>query len=337
MPLAIPVRVTNCHGSFTHLNGAHTLAVTWPDLVRSAILVGYPDFGGALMPPTFQSAWALLFRASIVLAFLQPGAMWRVEPSEPYERADRTEKGAISYYLGMFAAKLAAEKLFNVPFLRHYDTYHQYTFDRPPIGTRPDLLGLSESGDWVVVEAKGRLFGYTSNDLAKAKNQASSVQSIVTHDGSHAVGANLASIAWFDSRRWAIRMDDPNEDSLPLRLDADAATLIAQYYDPVVSYVLQALDEGRGETVTIAGVEFKTVYESALDLAIGVSSEVIESRQVDTNELQRRLRDVMRTIGQPPTSRSSSGVLEDAGGTLWTLGPDGVIVRLGQYWEHRSV
>lgn len=97
----LPVRLSNFTGSFARTNGPHELFPSWDDLVRVAITTGYPNLASATMPVSFHRTWAVLHRASLVLAYLAPSDDNRIVRSDDYCGADRSEKGSISYYLGL--------------------------------------------------------------------------------------------------------------------------------------------------------------------------------------------------------------------------------------------
>lgn len=218
----LPVRLSNFTGSFARTNGPHELFPSWDDLVRVAITTGYPNLASATMPVSFQRTWAVLHRASLVLAYLAPSNDNRIVRSDDYCGADRSEKGSISYYLGLFAAKLCAEALLDTPWLLHYDAYHRLAKGVGPIASRPDLIGVSAAGRWIAVEAKGRMNGWTEELRVSAKAQAETIGEIAHPDGAvDAVEANIASISFFDRDGWCVIMDDPPAKGQPLRLTAE--------------------------------------------------------------------------------------------------------------------
>ena len=91
----------------------------------------------------------------------------------------RPKKGAISYAFGMALAKLFAEVLFNTPRLLHLGVYAaNYELAVAAGNSRPDLIGLTTAGEWIVFEAKGRSNGIDENALMAAKEQTQQLLSI---------------------------------------------------------------------------------------------------------------------------------------------------------------
>src|SRR5690606_36268568 len=99
--------VTECHGfrgALTSLNGRHEIQLTLDDLIRAAITVGYSSLPGAIGLYPSNQWWAAAFRVTVVRAYLaERGA--RLARSAAYDRSDPSEKGMISYYLGLAVSK----------------------------------------------------------------------------------------------------------------------------------------------------------------------------------------------------------------------------------------
>jgi hypothetical protein len=299
--------------------------------VWAAITTGYPNLAAATMPATSHRTWAVLHRASIVLAYLKILPNGRIVRSTDYDQADRNEKGSISYYLGLFGAKLGAELLLRTPWLWHYDAYHRLAHGVGPIARRPDLIGQATTGEWVVVEAKGRTNGRTDELRASAKTQAKSIGSIV-HFGraTDAVDANVSSITYFDGDGWNLLMDDPPARSRPLRLAAPVSELYRAYYGPLLDFVASDLQINRSETVAIDDVEFEAVYDPDLDIYVGLAAVVIESAGTDVARIQASL------AGMLIQRDDQSAVVRrhrDGAGRARSVGADGVAVRLGERWD----
>lgn len=327
-----PAQLSNFSGPFAGVNGSYDLSPSWGDLVRAAVTTGYPNLAAATMPATFHRSWAVLFRASIVLAFLDAPLGDRIVRSDDYNRADRSEKGSISYYLGLFGAKLGAELLLRTPWLLHYDAYHRLAQGVGPIARRPDLIGQSITGEWIAVEAKGRTNGWTDVLRAAAKAQARTLDQVVHPGGAtEPIEANVASITFFDGEGWCLLMDDPPAKPQPLRLNASLNQIYRAYYEPVLAYVGAALEQEQAESVEIGDVGFKVVHDPDLDLFIGVANAVIETRGAELEALRSPLSAVIEA--SDGRNRRRLPQVEDEEGRAWSLGEDGVIVRLGDRWQ----
>jgi len=160
-------------------NGYGTLDTSWGELLWAAITVGRPDrmyvfrYGHA-------STYEALFRLSLVrMALEQSGPRaFRLRRTDAVKTLYPSEKGAVNYFLGMTLCKLFAAKLLNTPWVMHLDVF------RPQINavltgrSRPDLMGQSSNGEWIVLESKGRVSAPDRNVKTKAKQQATRVVSV---------------------------------------------------------------------------------------------------------------------------------------------------------------
>lgn len=333
MPL-LPIEARRFGGRLASANGHTTCTSSRADLVRAAVTAGYPNLASATTPPSTHRTWAVLFRASVVLAYLQAQPGGRITRSSAYNSADRSEKGAISYYLGLFGAKLSAELVLQTPWLWHYDTYHQLAYGVGPISRRPDLIGKSTTGDWIALEAKGRTNGWAANLLTSAKAQAQTIGSISHPDGrSDFVSANVAAISWFDRDGWRILLDDPAPAGEPLTLRVPEERLAQAYYQPVLRFISSARQDETAESVEIDGAGFKAVHDPDLDVYIGVSQSVIEAEGAVLLD-----GDVWRPTGDGLSSAAGGRAGRRTGFTdnedrPWSVGDDGVAVRLGERWQ----
>jgi hypothetical protein len=328
----LPAELSNFGRPFASVNGGYDLNPSWADLVRAAIMTGYPNLAAATTPVNFHRTWAVLHRASIVLGYLDAPAGDRILRSADYARADRSEKGSISYYLGLFAAKLGAEMLLRTSHLWHYDAYHRLAYGVGPIGSRPDLIGQATTGEWIAVEAKGRTNGWTGALRASAKTQAQTINQIVHPGGAaDAIEANVASVSFFDGEGWTLLMDDPPAKAHSLRLTASSAELYRVYYRPVLAYVSAALESDSAESVVIDGVDFKVAHDADLDVYVGVAGTVIQTEGADPPRVYAEPTQVLAI--RDGFRRTSVPQLRDASGIEWSVGADGVIVRLGERWQ----
>ena len=122
----------------------------WPDLVWAGLTVGRRNLRYVIQPDTY-GYFEIVYRSTILYTNLQaadyrPG-LWgpldtRVIQSPAYRDVEPTEKSAISYFLSLTLAKLFAEKLLDVPWLLHVDTYAQQLPTK--LTPLPDLIGLDK-------------------------------------------------------------------------------------------------------------------------------------------------------------------------------------------------
>jgi hypothetical protein len=206
----IPYQGTNFSGAFAQLNTNNgEITVTWPQLVWAAITAG--KAAGDEYAYGIYSTLERLHRASMIRAYLMQTPSNFITRTMPYQMSDPSEKTSISFYLGMTLAKLFAEVLFDVPRVLHFAVYAQnYQIVVAAGESRPDLIGLSNSGQWFVFEAKGRSNSFDASALETAKDQAEQIQSI----NNLVPVCTLACQAFFTSVL-SFRMDDPPSSRSP--------------------------------------------------------------------------------------------------------------------------
>jgi hypothetical protein len=97
--------------------------------------------------------------------------------------------------------------------------------------SRPDLIGLSNGGDWYVFEAKGRSNGFDAQALATAKDQA---EQIISIDNLSPV-CSVACQAYFSPSGLSFRMDDSaakrNDRSRTIKISR--SDFVHAYGDPI--------------------------------------------------------------------------------------------------------
>lgn len=320
----IDVDARGFHGGLGWINNVGRVEVTAAELVRCAVTLGYPNPAATVAPPGTTQWWANVFRMSLIRGYLDHQHPDRLFRSAVYDNADRSEKGAVSYYLGLIAAKLLAERLLGAVQVWHYDSYRPLLTNPGRLSTRPDLLAESISGDRFLIEAKGRTNGYASALVASAKGQAQAV----TSSTSGSVMAEVASVAWMSDQGWAVRFDDPPVSTTLRDNDGTMEELRRSYYDDLAGYVIAARDRSERVSVTAESTQddvrtYEGVYEPGLDVYLALRTDVLEQRQpprLDTVALDLEPQDPGRT-------------LLDRGGHKWSLGRDGVAVRLGETWR----
>lgn len=154
------------------------------------------------------SFFEIAYRGSILYANLREAPSRRIYRSSAYEGLDPSEKGAISYFLGLTMAKAFAETRLTVSWLMHLDVYRQ-DVDVQLLGAkRPDLIGESASGGWVVIESKGRSNSLRAGILNKAKGQASQVVTVNGMAPQYAIGL----VAHFTDAVLTLDLEDPEAD-----------------------------------------------------------------------------------------------------------------------------
>lgn len=187
-------------------NGSSELTVTWDEILWAALTIGRPSVHHVFThgATSFHEG---MFRLSLVrMALEQYGpTATRLRRTSAYKNLDPTEKGAISYFLGMTFCKVFSSRLLSTPWLLHLDIFKS-TIPTAVLGrSRPDLFGQQiGTGNWLSFETKGRASKPSSADRAKAKAQATRLVSIngrpcTLHVGSFAFFVNDAlHFHWID-------------------------------------------------------------------------------------------------------------------------------------------
>ena len=134
------------------LAGPHSLSFTWPDLLWAAISAGRGELAHLFRHGPFSN-FEIVYRAAIIFSNLCETASGAIRRSAAYDGLDPSEKGAISYFVGLTIAKLFVGMQLDVPWLMHLDVYRLQLQPVLHGSSRPDLVGCNVAGDWIVVEA----------------------------------------------------------------------------------------------------------------------------------------------------------------------------------------
>ena len=110
----IAYKASGFSAPFTSVNGASDLNVSWQFLVWSAITVGRAELFDVTRYGEF-SLFEIVYRTAILYANLYVDGTDRLRQSAAYRGLDPSEKGAISYFLGMTMTKAFAEARLRVP------------------------------------------------------------------------------------------------------------------------------------------------------------------------------------------------------------------------------
>lgn len=120
-------------------NGPSVLETSWDELIWAAVTVGRPN-RQYVFKHGKASMYEALFRLSLVrMALEQRPAGRRLRRTEAAKTLDPSEKGAISYFLGMTLCKLFSARLLRAPWLLHLDVFRpdlNVSFNGP-ITSRP--------------------------------------------------------------------------------------------------------------------------------------------------------------------------------------------------------
>src|SRR5258706_7087235 len=135
MPM-IPITVQNFPAAGAVQNGRSNLPVSWAKLVWSAVSVGKASRADIAQHGRF-SLFEIAYRSAMIYANLKASTDGYFDRSSAYEGLDPSEKGAISYFLGIALTKVFASEVLGVPWLMHVDLYRQrFGLTLPPSGNR---------------------------------------------------------------------------------------------------------------------------------------------------------------------------------------------------------
>lgn len=154
----INMEVQDCENTGPLNKRQEILQFTNWELLHAIITCGMPilrDIPGEIERRRYE----LLYKIFLVETALEADGR-ALKKSDRMSYLDSTEKGMISYYLGMFFTKLISSKRFGVDLLIHFSLMqHSYGEDFFLFEgmKRPDMIGLRLVDDaWSVWEAKGR-------------------------------------------------------------------------------------------------------------------------------------------------------------------------------------
>ncbi|MBT9154974.1 MAG: hypothetical protein DDT39_01664 [Firmicutes bacterium] len=291
------------------LSGTHNLNVTWQELVWGAITVGKPGVA-YLLAHGWHSVSDNIVRSHTVYANLQQVA-GRIEKSSLYGALDPTEKGATSYFMGMMAAKILSSRLLSTPWLLHVSMF-------PKLGgtlslhsnSTPDLIGRTNSGDWVVLEAKGRTHGLSKLAMTTAKTQTRQLRRI---NGQFPTLRAAVQAFFQPDLRFAIEdPDDYAEDAEDLTFEPRQA--FEKYYSGYLRRDARVLD-----SVELDGQRYITQNHEEIGVTLGIDKRVVD-----------RLSSTQDSVLFTPLDQKEVGIKSSSDFTVF---PDGVAVALDSRWS----
>lgn len=292
-------------GTFASLNGANQiLTITWPQLVWAAVTAGKAL--GAEYAFGIYSTFERIHRASMMYAYLLQGDANRLQQTDAFHMSDPSEKGAISYSFGITLAKLFAELVMDAPRLLHFGIYQgDYQIMTQEGNSRPDLIGLTTNGDWVVFEAKGRSNGLDSAALIDAKDQ---TMQILTIDNLVPI-CRVGSIAYFPAAGLKFRMDDPEPEDKEKgrRIHISKSEFDERYYGSIRQLITS---RDRIRETTLEGIVYTEARIDEADISIGIPEDL------EDHPTRRPRRQVSPFI---------------------YIGGDEVLVRLGESWSEANM
>ncbi len=292
---------------YQSLNGQGILDISWAELVWAAISVGKGELFHILRYGRF-SMFEIAYRLAILYANLCENEQEYIRRSLAYDGLDPSEKGAISYFLGLTFAKVFGERLLNVPWLMHLDVYRDILGVSLINQSRPDLVGRNVDGEWVVMESKGRTNGFDSGALEQAKRQA---EQVIEISGEAPVLRIGLEIHFSDGTLHIVAVDPEFDDSSEQRIELPLTKeqFFKGYYRPFKTWIKDAPDATHFEW---RGTNYKMVTIKSVDVSIALVEDVLEN-------------DKLFFLGEP----SKEGQIFAA--------PDGLLVQIGSAWSRDNM
>jgi hypothetical protein len=288
----------------TVANISSTLRVNWDDVIWAAITLGRPNLHDVFQHGDASYHEAIFRLSAVRMSLEQHGPNGRrLFRTDAFKQLDPTEKGALSYFLGMTACKVFAARLLNTPWLLHLDVYRDQIGAVLRSRSRPDLVGQSATTTrWRAFECKGRVSAPSLDDKTKAKNQARRLVGV----GRASCDLHIASFAYFKSDRLTYYWRDPTPDRQELALPQPRDAW-KYYYSPFVELLRRSGYQ--------PGAEVHLVPLEGLDIQAGLHPGI--AKQLFGGDW----------IGAHRVARELRSTFEEDGYEL-----DGVAVRSGESW-----
>jgi hypothetical protein len=276
-----------------------TLQTSWDELLWAAITIGRPSRLHVFQhgPASFHEA---IFRLSLIRMAVEQDLSGHLRRTDAFAALDPTEKGMVSYFLGMTLCKLFASRLLQTPWLLHLDVFRSLLNPSLLGRSRPDLVGENNAGYWYAFESKGRSSQPTRDDKQKAKLQA---QRLVSVNGIPC-SLHICSFAFFRTDLLHFYWKDPETDpKAPIEFPRPNEEW-RYYFEP--SLRLASLPEG---------AELTSERDRA-DVIVNIHPTIRplldEGMWLAARDLAQELRDEFRADGYQPDG------LQVVAGESWT-------------------
>lgn len=243
------------------------------DLIRAAITVGK-----SAQDSTNISFTEKIFRLSSLLLTIEERNISSRNcfvASTIFNSLDPSEKGAMTFFLGMAITKLVAERYFNVQWLMHFDAYRESYDAICSNGGKPDFLGVENTVSFApqyhIFESKGRTGGLDKGALERGKEQTRYVQTI---SGTTPISRNVVQ-AYFQGDRKVLHgyLMDPTGADDGVDEKIDLKNVFKSYYKPFYDLIniLGQEENKENNFLTKISEQFEIAYIKPLDIYIGVA------------------------------------------------------------------
>lgn len=233
------------------------ITISRVELKRYILTMG--GYGGHVVSASGQS----FYMSAIDLALKQTDN-WKdcyYYMSEDYSYAEPTFKVMISFLMGMVAAKMISERVYQIPLLYHLTDKKRVTYKTSSGKSAPDFLGLRYDKKTrrhipYLFEAKGQSQNdYVAHTTVKtAKDQLKNIRSVTVYGigatgvrtfpknsiEKHVATSSFKIGSSQTERKWIVCDIDPKEVEGDGELQADADQETKAYYDQLLSIMKSA-------------------------------------------------------------------------------------------------
>jgi len=288
---------------------------TESELLWAALTVGAPSYATALQNILDAPAFALHKWFAIRSVAEINGNDIYLSPH--YQNLDQSEKVVLSYWSGMIFAKLVAEKILHVPWMAHARILKKQDLLQvfpPDTKSLPDLIGVDDSENWHVIEAKGLQKRPSDENEQHYREQA---KRIVAVDGKPPVSKNYC--ITYIRNYFSIDLHDPEtKPEHPVKCEIKPSSLQHYYYNPFIAFFND--EKIPVDTISDELILYKKVMCDTIDkkrVLIGIVREVLEKINKEEIPLIReiRVKDIMM---------DKTGIVDKD----TFIGPDGIAVKL---------
>ena len=292
-------------------NGWRQETFAWSDILRAAIVTGYPML--TAIPSRQFARWRT---AGFHLA-LRHASGELVQPPE-WDRLDPSEKGAASSLLGLVVTKLTVERLLHAPIFLFLDIYFAVMVPAGAKRRRPDFIARTITGRWIPAEAKGKS-RFWPKTLTNGKEQACGIGWV----NGQRVSTAVVCVTSFRKGVMQARFADPEADEDEAgALGGEPMQAVHGYYHQLNRF--KQTSERLGEQpIPNSDIVVELWRSPELDAEFGVVPELQAALE------QRSLRAVDVVLKKLDA--------EDAATGTPFLGPDGIAVIPGRTWRDDSV
>lgn len=207
------------------------------DMFRYAALVG--NFSGH----TITQEGRKFYSSMIEMALKEENGYYTI--GSDYRNAEQSIKHSISFFMGMFAAEIVAEKVYNISHLYHLtDKIITVT----PSGRHPDFFGIDNTGKGILIEAKGTTEKKPRNPAIEyAKGQLEAIQTVITIQANgqpqsfqrDEMNRYVVASSFDKNDRLTYHCVDPKpSQEVERKIEIEIDKAVALYYQHIMNFIL---------------------------------------------------------------------------------------------------